>query len=438
MMTAASMPSDLRVLAHPLPPVPGAAAVNIFAGLLDSSGIGAAAAAGDDAVGQVVATPPPLPANGLTTLPAMPYGLNKPASEADVTPPWPTSGAPVASLPLAASLENAASPSAAKLAARQVLPGKAIPVATLDNAEPQAVLASETSPEVTAIDQATPLPVSAPDVLPPLASDLQSTVGMHTADQAASVPVVARAASSAPATVAAAVPAPAAGAGLTTVQTSRSPTLPVHKSAARSDTVVAAPTDQLPPALPPTNWLAVSDGASAEQAGSIPDMLLLSELASTAPSPVASAQLAPAVGDPSLRLLNLGDDNRWIASLAQDIAALQGDDGLLQFQLLPRHLGRIEVTVQTGSEGVSVRVAAENPAAQSVLAAAQTRLVDDLRNNGVRIVAAEIGMQSDGGANDRRDNDRSNADQRWNFVETGHAADPVPQRAGRHGAERLA
>ena len=437
MMSAASIQPDVRGLPSALPPMPGVAAVNIFAGLLNSSGMGAEVAAGDVAVGTVAAPPPP-PASGLTTLPAMPYVLNKPASEADVTPPIPSGGAPVAYSPHAALLENGVPPAAAKLAARSVLPGKATPVATPDNAGSQSVPVSETKPEAIAIDQATPLPVSAPDALLPSVSDLQSTALLQPAVQAPVALVEARASGSVPATATAVLPAVAATAGFATVPATKSPTLPEHRSAARSDIAVAAPADLLPPASPPTIGLTVSDGAHAEQAGGIADMLPLPGIAPTSSSPASFAQLASAVGEPSLPLLNLGDDNRWIASLAQDIAALQGDDGLLQFQLLPRHLGRIEVSVQTGADGVSVRVAAENAAAQSVLMAAQTRLVDDLRNNGVRIVAADIGMQSDGGTHDRRDNDRSNPDQRWNFVETGHAAEPVPHRAGRHGAERLA
>ena len=437
MMTAAAMSSDMRGLTRPLPPVPGAQAVNVFAGILDGSGM-APGAPVEDVAAPLPPTPAPAPAAYPASLPAMPSALNKPTGEADIPRPTPVGGTAVVSLPLAASLDSAAAPAAATLAARAVMPGNAIPAATPGNAEPQAVPVSETNPEAAAIDQAAPLPLSAPDVFPASVSDLQSTGELQPAVLAASTPVDARAAGLALPTATAAAPVTAATAGLATIQAAKSPALPVHRPAARSDTAVAAPTDQLPTALPPTNWLTVSDGAHGEQAGGISDMLPLPGVASTASSPVAFAQPALAVGDPSLRLLNLGDDNRWIASLAQDIAALQGDDGLLRFQLLPRNLGRIEVSVQTGSEGVSVRVAAENAAAQSVLAAAQTRLVDDLRNNGVRIAAAEIGMQAESGAHARRDNDRSHSDQRWNFVETGHAADPVPHRTGRPGAERLA
>jgi flagellar hook-length control protein FliK len=433
MMTAATMLPDMRTLARPLPPVLAAAASIDFAGILDSSGM-----APDAALGNVTAVLPPAPAIGPAILPVMPNTLKMQTGAADIPQPLPASAAPVASLPLAASLENAAVPSTAKLAVRAVLPSKAIPAATAGYADPQAVPVTETSPEDIAIDQAASLPASVPDVFPSSASDLPSTGELQPAVQPASAPVDARAFGSVPATATAAVPATAATVALTNVQATKSPALVVHRPAARSDTAVVAPTDQLPLALPSTSWLTLSDGTSAEQTGSISDMLPLLGAASAASSPVAAAQPAFAVGDPSLRLLNLGDDNRWIASLAQDIAALQGDDGLLRFQLLPRQLGRIEVSVQTGSEGVSVRVAAENVAAQSVLAAAQARLVDDLRNNGVRIVAADIGMQFDGGAHDRRDNDRSNPDQRWNFVETGHAADPVPHCTGRPDVERLA
>lgn len=201
---------------------------------------------------------------------------------------------------------------------------------------------------------------------------------------------------------------------------------------------VSAPLDQLPAALPAAIGPDGGDSLNAVQTSGVIDMEPPSALAPAPSSTAIFMSPAAVVGDPSPRLLNLGDDHHWVASLARDIAALQADDGLLTFHLLPRHLGRIDVAVQTGSDGVSVHVAAENAAAQALLAAAQTRLVDDLRQNGVRVVATDIGMAADGATPDRRDNDRPHPDQRWNFVETGHLADPVRPRTGRRGADRLA
>jgi flagellar hook-length control protein FliK len=438
MMAAATMPPNLPGLARALPAVPGAAASNVFAGLLDSSGLGADAAAGAVAVSEGAAPPAPTPANGVPSLPAMPKAADLPTSDADNARPLPVGDAPVASFVLAASPDIAAALSTATLAERAVSAGKVNPVAAPGNAESPSVPATETNPEATAIDQANLLPVSAPDVLPPPASDLHPTGPLQPGGQVPAALVEAYAAGSAPSTESRSVQAPAATSGPIPFQATKSPAPRGNGSLAPGNSPVVAPMHHLPQALPITSSPTFADGSTAPQTGSVLDMVLLPGVAPTASSPLASAQLASAVGDPSLRPLDVANDNRWIASLAQDIAAFQGDDGMLRFQLLPRQLGRIEVSVQTGSEGVSVRVSAENAAAQTILAAAQSRLVDDLRNNGVRIVAADIGMQTQGGAHDRRDHDRSNPDQRWNFIETGHAADLTPHRTGRPGSDRLA
>lgn len=98
----------------------------------------------------------------------------------------------------------------------------------------------------------------------------------------------------------------------------------------------------------------------------------------------------------SSALLDTANGDEWIDQLAHDIAATQNDDGLLNFTLLPRHLGRINVTMQQGNEGLAFHIAAENEAALGMLVAVQGKLIDELRQNGVRVASADVSTGGSG------------------------------------------
>ena len=441
MMPAASMPMDLRGPAMPQPPAPMETTATAFAGILTQSRVAVDAAAVDASAAPAPSTSTPqailLPVAPAAAIEAIQHAgnlvaartpQNAVAPEAAPTPLM--ASAPVAATSPAASPARAAGLPAVAVAARAPASEPVTPAVPTDTADAAPDTGAETGNTATPVDQIDPVPAQLADAVNRAGPDPVVNTHMVAAAADPATPT---------GTVAVHTAFPAQGAGA--VQGPKN-AAPRDRSVAAPGTVPdAATAGPLPQLLPSASWPTSTDGPGAAPVGGTAELLSFAGTALTAASPAAAAApaLSVAVADgPPLPQLDLGNDNHWIASLAQDIAALQADDGLLQFQLLPRHLGRIEVSVQSGSEGISVRVAAENAAAQSILATAQMRLVDDLRSNGVRLAATDIGMQAEGWAQDRRDQDRPHADQRWNFVETGHPADPLPVRARRARTDRLA
>ncbi len=83
-------------------------------------------------------------------------------------------------------------------------------------------------------------------------------------------------------------------------------------------------------------------------------------------------------------------DGAWIDQLARDIAATRSDNGDISFRLMPKHLGRLDVAMQMGDDGVSLKMDTRHEATATIVTAAQGRLVDELRQQGVRVAGAEV------------------------------------------------
>ena len=90
------------------------------------------------------------------------------------------------------------------------------------------------------------------------------------------------------------------------------------------------------------------------------------------------------------RVLDMDSDGAWIDQLARDIAATKSDSGDISFRLMPRHLGRLDVAMQMGDEGVTLKMDTHHEATATIVTAAQGRLVDELRQQGVRVAGAEV------------------------------------------------
>lgn len=90
------------------------------------------------------------------------------------------------------------------------------------------------------------------------------------------------------------------------------------------------------------------------------------------------------------RVLDMGSDGAWIDQLARDIAATKSDSGDISFRLMPRHLGRLDVAIRQGDEGVALKMDTHHEATATIVTAAQGRLVDELRQQGVRVAGAEV------------------------------------------------
>ncbi|PZQ24201.1 MAG: hypothetical protein DI569_02090 [Sphingopyxis macrogoltabida] len=90
------------------------------------------------------------------------------------------------------------------------------------------------------------------------------------------------------------------------------------------------------------------------------------------------------------RMLDMTSDDAWIEQLASDIAATKSDRGDISFRLMPRHLGRLDVAMRQGDEGISLKMETQHEATATIVTAAQGRLVEDLRQQGVRVANAEV------------------------------------------------
>ncbi|MEP6786126.1 MAG: flagellar hook-length control protein FliK, partial [Sphingomonadales bacterium] len=116
----------------------------------------------------------------------------------------------------------------------------------------------------------------------------------------------------------------------------------------------------------------------------------------TATQQLASASSAQPVAATDIminRHLDLARGDAWLDTLAQDIAASAGSGDRLRFGLSPEHLGRLDVEVSRGQAGVAIHMTTRSEEARAIIAAAQPRLVDELRANGTRVATAEVSSQ---------------------------------------------
>lgn len=148
----------------------------------------------------------------------------------------------------------------------------------------------------------------------------------------------------------------------------------VAKTTDAAQPLPIAPAAAEPKAVRPT----VDGGASMAVLFAQPDIQGAATL--------AAAKAAPVIE----RTLDTTSDDQWIAQLAADIAATKSDNGGISFRLMPRHLGRLDVSMLSGDDGVSLKLDTQHEATATIVNAAQPRLVEDLRQQGVRVAGAEV------------------------------------------------
>lgn len=229
------------------------------------------------------------------------------------------------------------------------------------------------------------------------------------------------------------------------VKTSDTGKLPVADPAPTAETVASAPTADKPrsaeakpvapeieiaiaapapgkprPAPLPGPVVTASQGVTAKPADAAPSMIVqFAQPATTgAATPVGPATPVTVAE----RILDLASDGAWIDQLAHDIAATKSDSGDISFRLMPRHLGRLDVAMVAGDDGVSLKMDTQHEATATIVTAAQGRLVEDLRQQGVRVSASEVtctpgdtGRQMQGQS---QDHGRSTAQDVSHLIET--------------------
>jgi len=172
-----------------------------------------------------------------------------------------------------------------------------------------------------------------------------------------------------------------------------------------------------------------SDAKAAKPAetGGASMTVLFGQSAAQAATTVADVAKAAPVAE---RVLDTGSDDAWIAQLAADIAATRSQDGDLSFRLMPRHLGRLDVAMTRGDEGVSVRLDTQHEATATIVHAAQGKLVEDLRQQGVRVAGAEVTCTPNETGRQSQGQGRAPAPSAAHLIETGDARPASPGEAG--------
>ena len=167
------------------------------------------------------------------------------------------------------------------------------------------------------------------------------------------------------------------------------PAKPLETAPVPAGTSAAAPAPARPrDAAPPLPILAGAEPQAARPVDAAPSMTILF----AQPAAQGAAMLADAAAPVQFaeRVLDMDSDGAWIDQLARDIAATKSDSGDISFRLMPKHLGRLDVAMRMGDEGMSLKMDTRHEATATIVTAAQGRLVEDLRQQGVRVAGAEV------------------------------------------------
>ncbi len=137
---------------------------------------------------------------------------------------------------------------------------------------------------------------------------------------------------------------------------------------------------------------------------------------STSTHPTITAQSTDPLRFVVDRQLDLARDSRWLDALARDIVAVAEAPDRLSFRLSPPQLGQLDVDLSSSDSGLSVRMNASTEAAAHIVAAAQPRLIDELKSQGVRVAEAHVFTGGGGSQGQGQPQQQRDADQMIEFV----------------------
>jgi flagellar hook-length control protein FliK len=177
----------------------------------------------------------------------------------------------------------------------------------------------------------------------------------------------------------------------------------------RSPTLLEAEADKpialqpMPDALPAPVRRKITPALGEEFSGQnvVLDIMRSVTVTDTVPAPpvqtiqisTPTAASGPTALDPQRfieRHLDLARDTVWLNDLARDIVAAGKGSDRLSFRLMPQHLGRLDVDLTTTRGAVSVSMSASSNEAVRIVAAAQPRLIEELRVQGVRVASTDV------------------------------------------------
>lgn len=201
------------------------------------------------------------------------------------------------------------------------------------------------------------------------------------------------------------------------------------------ETTIAAPAAGKPRAAPlPGPVFTGTEPVAAKPADAAPSMTIQFAQPMTTGAAMLASTAAPVTM--AERVLDLTSDGAWIDQLAQDIAATKSDSGDISFRLMPRHLGRLDVAMVMGDEGVALKLDTQHEATATIVTAAQGRLVEDLRQQGVRVSASEVTCTP--GDTSRQMQGQSQGQGRGGAQDVSHLIETVTERAKARDPEEAA
>ena len=341
----------------------------------------------------------------------------------------PVAAAPIAGAAATIRIAPAAQPAEAALPQTETAPAQIVP-AKADTAARAAATNGGADAAALAANLLVMLNGAAPGTRPTPGKPVEVEVEVEAeADTAAETAPNADPSTATPAANWAAVVAAAIPAAARTAKPAATP------GAAATDTAPTLPVTQRPPAAAlPAPALPGAEAPAARPVEAAPSMTILFTQPATQGAATLAEPAAPAFV--AERVLDMDSNGAWIDQLARYIAAAKSDNGDISFRLMPKHLGRLDVAMQMGDEGVSLKMDTRHEATATIVTAAQGKLVDELRQQGVRVAGAEVTCTP--GETGRQSQSQSQGQSRTGAPDAAHLIETATERAEPRDEERAA
>lgn len=128
----------------------------------------------------------------------------------------------------------------------------------------------------------------------------------------------------------------------------------------------------------------------------------IGQIIAAAPSPMPANLRSDPTALVEYTPLHLSQDGEWIGALSREIVGNAARDNQLQFRLMPELLGQLDVALTTVDGQVDIRLETSTAAAAQIIAADQARLIEDLRNAGLKLGQFEMTNSQNGNRQQQR------------------------------------
>ncbi|WP_181883669.1 flagellar hook-length control protein FliK [Sphingorhabdus pulchriflava] len=126
----------------------------------------------------------------------------------------------------------------------------------------------------------------------------------------------------------------------------------------------------------------------------------------------------------------------WFEQVARNIVDAKSKGGALMFRLMPPNLGSLEIQLTRHESGLAIEMRTSNENAAQIIASAEPRLTDELRQRGVTI--SESSVQSGASGDGRHARSAPNPEQLPPFRETEQISHPDEDQRDGRPADRFA